>query len=87
MLPNVRTASIQKLPHPLIGTVVAQLLRVAFRDDALRPAVEHHHAVRDAEDARELVRDDDDRRAKGLADLQDQFVEPQRRSARAGVFE
>src|SRR5512133_3922932 len=64
-------ARIPALPRHVPGT--------AFRDDALLAAVQHDHAVRDLENRREFMRDDDDGRSKRVAHLEDQFVELARR--------
>ncbi len=58
---------------------VAQHARIAFGDDALLALVEHDHAIGDREDARELVRDDDERHAEVLGQAADQRVERRRR--------
>ena len=67
--------AVEELAHPRIVALVAQLARIAFGDDALLAAVEHDHAVGDREDARQLVRDDDERDAEVARESPDQRVE------------
>ena len=52
-----------------------QFLRVAAGDHRARFRIEKYAVVADGEDARQLVGDDDDRRAQTVAQLENQIVE------------
>ena len=58
--------------------MIAQFLRVAAGGHRARLHVEEDAVVADGEDAGQLVRDDDDRRAEAVAQLQDELVEEPR---------
>src|SRR5208337_735295 len=55
--------------------MVAQFARIALRDHPARYPVEERGVVCDHEDAREVVRDDHNRGAQAVAELDDQFIE------------
>jgi hypothetical protein len=69
---------VRNLSHFRIGRVVAQLCGVAERGHGLLLDVEEQRAVRDPEDAREVVRHHDDGRAEARLQLEDQVVEKAR---------
>src|SRR5262245_57356611 len=68
----------QKAAHIGIGRVIAQFLRVAAGGHRARLHVEEDAVVADGEDAGQLVRDDDDRRAEAVAQLEDELIEEAR---------
>ena len=73
----VRLAA-EERPHARIGGLVAQLARIAVRDDALGLAVEQDDAVGGDEDAAEVVGDDHERDAEVVGEPADRRVERRR---------
>src|SRR5579875_225741 len=71
-------AAPQEAAHRRVLAVVAQLARRAVGDDRVALGVEEDAVGADREDARQLVGDNDDRRAEAVAQLEDQVVEPPR---------
>src|SRR4051812_24033332 len=70
-----RPAARQKLPDALVGRMRQQGARRSACAEGPRRGVEVDAVVADGEDARQLVRDDDHRRAEAVAQLDDQLVE------------
>src|SRR5262245_42273021 len=68
----------EELAHARVRRVGQQLPRRTHRADRVRRRVEEHAVVADREDARQLVRDDDDGRPEAVTQLDDQLVEPPR---------
>src|SRR5262245_10764674 len=68
----------EELAHARVRRVGQELLRRAHGPDRAWPRVEEDAVVADGEDARQLVRDDDDGRPEAVAQLDDQLVEPAR---------
>src|SRR5262245_21791750 len=65
----------QEVANLRIGTVVAQLLRIALGDHRLGVSVEKHRVVADGEDAGELMGHHRDRGAEAVPQLEDQIVQ------------
>jgi hypothetical protein len=68
----------QKPLHLRIGAFGKQLPRVADGDLRLALRIQEYAVVTDREDARQLMRHHDDRRAQAVAQLEDQIVEQSR---------
>src|SRR6185437_6001678 len=71
--------AIEELAHPAVVAFVAKLAGIALCDDTLDAAIEHDDTIGDREDARQLVRDDDERHAEVSRQAQDERVELGRR--------
>src|SRR4051812_2850155 len=66
-------AAMEKLRDARILALFRQCARGALGDDALLSAIEHDHAVGDAKDRGQFVRNDHQGGAEGITHLQDEF--------------
>src|SRR4051794_32338626 len=74
-----RAAAGEKVADALVRRMRQKLARRSARADRTYRRIEKDGIVADGEDARQLVRDDDERRAQAVAQLHDQLVQAARR--------
>src|SRR5690349_1612298 len=67
--------AVEERVHARVGVIFLELERRALGDDRFGRGVEHDAARGDGEDARQLVRDDDDGGAEAAVHLDDELVE------------